>query len=121
MVTASTSATGCTWTTTVAASSSSSGGRPGQIYNIGGGTELTNKELTGLLLDACGADWNSVTPVQDRKGHDRHYSFDIAKISAELGYAPQVPFEQGPADVVQWYRDNQAWWRPLQERAGLPA
>jgi len=44
---------------------------------------------------------------------------DIAKISAELGYAPQVPFEQGLADVVQWYRDNRAWWEPLKERAAL--
>lgn len=91
------------------------GGRPGEIYNIGGGTELTNKELTGLLLDAMGVDWDMVEPVEDRKGHDRRYSVDISKISAELGYQPQVPFADGLASTVQWYRDNEAWWRPLKE------
>ena len=95
-------------------------GRPGEVYNIGGGTELTNKELTGLLLDASGVGWEMVEPVEDRKGHDRRYSVDITKISDELGYAPQVPFEQGLAEVVQWYRDNEAWWRPLKDRAALP-
>jgi dTDP-glucose 4,6-dehydratase len=95
------------------------GGRPGEVYNIGGGTELSNKELTQLLLDACGADWSSVEHVEDRKGHDRRYSVDITKISRELGYEPRVPFEQGLADVVQWYRENEQWWRPLKERAAL--
>ncbi|MGN6331852.1 MAG: dTDP-glucose 4,6-dehydratase [Motilibacteraceae bacterium] len=94
-------------------------GRPGEVYNIGGGTELTNRELTEKLLAACGADWSRVRPVQDRKGHDRRYSVDIGKISAELGYAPQVPFEQGLAETVQWYRDRRDWWEPLKERAAL--
>ena len=94
-------------------------GTAGQIYNIGGGTELSNKELTELLLEATGRDWSSVTPVADRKGHDRRYSVDITKISAELGYHPQVPFSEGLADVVQWYRDNRWWWEPLKERAAL--
>ncbi len=89
------------------------GGRSGEIYNIGGGTELTNKELTGMLLAAMGVGWEMVEPVTDRKGHDRRYSVDIGKISAELGYTPQVPFEQGLAETVRWYRDNEAWWRPL--------
>lgn len=95
------------------------GGRPGEVYNIGGGTELTNRRLTELLLDATGRDWSAVEPVDDRKGHDRRYSVDIAKISDELGYAPQVPFEQGLAEVVQWYRDHRGWWEPLKERAAL--
>ncbi len=95
------------------------GGRAGEIYNIGGGTELTNKELTGMLLEATGKDWSYVDRVQDRLGHDLRYSVDISKIQAELGYEPQVPFEQGLADVVQWYRDNRAWWEPLKERAAL--
>ncbi|GAA3735369.1 dTDP-glucose 4,6-dehydratase [Leifsonia bigeumensis] len=95
------------------------GGRAGEVYNIGGGTELTNKELTGLLLEATGHDWSYVDQVEDRKGHDLRYSVDIAKISGELGYAPQVPFEQGLADVVQWYRDNRSWWEPLKHRAAL--
>ncbi|AHH99944.1 dTDP-glucose 4,6-dehydratase [Kutzneria viridogrisea] len=89
------------------------GGRPGEIYNIGGGTELTNRELTEKLLAATGRDWSSVRPVEDRKGHDRRYSVDITKISTELGYTPQVPFEQGLADTVQWYEKNRAWWEPL--------
>jgi dTDP-glucose 4,6-dehydratase len=95
------------------------GGRPGETYNIGGGTELTNKELTELLLDATGRDWTSVVPVQDRKGHDLRYSVDISKISNELGYAPQVSFEKGLAETVEWYRNNRDWWEPLKTRAAL--
>lgn len=95
------------------------GGRAGEIYNIGGGTELTNRELTQLLLDATGKDWSFVDTVADRLGHDLRYSVDIGKISSELGYAPLIPFEQGLADVVQWYRDNRTWWEPLKERAAL--
>jgi dTDP-glucose 4,6-dehydratase len=94
-----------------------SGGKAGEIYNIGGGTELTNRELTELLLAASGKDWSSVQPVEDRKGHDRRYSVDIGKISAELGYAPQVPFEQGLADTVAWYREHRDWWEPLRRRS----
>ena len=94
-------------------------GRAGQIYNIGGGTELSNKELTGLLLEATGRDWDLVTYVEDRKGHDRRYCVDITKISRELGYSPEVPFSKGLAEVVQWYRDNREWWEPLKARAAL--
>jgi len=94
-------------------------GRPGQTYNIGGGTELTNRELTQRLLAATGTDWSRVVPVADRLGHDRRYSVDITKISTELGYAPRVPFEQGLADTVQWYRDHRSWWEPLKQRAAL--
>jgi dTDP-glucose 4,6-dehydratase len=95
------------------------GGRPGEIYNIGGGTELTNRELTEKLLEATGRDWSAVEPVQDRKGHDRRYSVDISKIASELGYAPQVDFTVGLSDTVEWYRENRAWWEPLKERAAL--
>ena len=94
-------------------------GRVGEIYNIGGGTELTNKELTGLLLEATGADWDRVDRVTDRLGHDLRYSVDISKISAELGYTPQVPFERGLAETVAWYRENRDWWEPLKARAAL--
>jgi dTDP-glucose 4,6-dehydratase len=93
-------------------------GRPGDCYNIGGGRELTNKELTGQLLEACGAGWEMVNYVEDRKGHDRRYSVDDGKLRA-LGYRPRVPFEEGLAATVQWYRDNRAWWEPLRERAAL--
>ncbi|HEX6077735.1 MAG TPA: dTDP-glucose 4,6-dehydratase [Micromonosporaceae bacterium] len=94
-------------------------GRAGEIYNIGGGTELANKELTGLLLTACGADWSAVEYVTDRKGHDRRYSVDDTKIRTELGYEPRVPFEDGLTDTVRWYRDHRGWWEPLKKRAEL--
>ena len=93
------------------------GGRAGEIYNIGGGTELTNKELTYKLLAAMGAGEDMIEPVADRKGHDRRYSVDISKISAELGYHPEVDFEAGLADTIAWYRGNEVWWRPLKEGA----
>jgi len=93
-------------------------GAPGEFYNIGGGLELTNKELTQKLLDACGADWSSVEYVEDRKNHDRRYSLDDAKLRA-MGYAPGTTFDKGLAQTVQWYRDNEAWWRSLKEKAAL--
>ncbi len=93
------------------------GGRAGEIYNIGGGTELTNRGLTERLLTAVGADWESVEPVEDRKGHDRRYSVDITKISEELGYAPRMSFEDGLAETVAWYTGNRSWWEPLKNRA----
>ena len=95
------------------------GGRAGEIYNIGGGTELTNRELTERLLEACGADWSSVRQVEDRKGHDLRYSVDITKFGNELGYAPAVSFDTGLAETVDWYRESRDWWEPLKARAGL--
>jgi dTDP-glucose 4,6-dehydratase len=92
-------------------------GRPGDVYNIGGGTELSNKQLTELLLAECGTDWTMVQAVPDRKGHDRRYSVDISKITRELGYTPQVPFETGLRETVAWYRENRSWWEPLKQRA----
>ena len=71
------------------------GGRAGEVYNIGGGTELTNKDLTAKLLDATGTDWDRVERVTDRLGHDRRYSVDITKISDELGYQPRGPVRAG--------------------------
>ena len=94
-------------------------GRSGEIYNIGGGTELTNKELTGLLLEATGSDWESVVRVEDRKGHDLRYSVDIAKATVELGYRPEVAFADGLIDTIEWYRTHREWWEPLKERASL--
>lgn len=94
-------------------------GRAGEVYNIGGGTELTNKELTGVLLEAAGLGWDMVEQVEDRKGHDLRYSIDISKIGAELGYAPQVTFEDGIKATIDWYRENRAWWEPLKAKAAL--
>ncbi|XHM64669.1 dTDP-glucose 4,6-dehydratase [Streptomyces nigra] len=96
-------------------------GRPGETYNIGGGTELSNKELTALLLDACGAGWDRVEHVEDRKGHDLRYSVDWTKARTELGYRPRRDFTTGLAETVVWYRENRAWWEPLTRRAGEEA
>ena len=88
-------------------------GRDGEIYNIGGGAELTNRELTARLLAALGAGEEMIEPVPDRPGHDRRYCVDWAKIASELGYVPRVEFDDGLADTVSWYRDNRDWWQPL--------
>jgi len=91
-------------------------GRSGEVYNIGGGRELTNLEITHLILDAMGADESSIEYVEDRKGHDFRYSVDWTKINRELGYEPHVEFEDGLRKTIQWYRDNVAWWKPLKNR-----
>ncbi|QTE03033.1 dTDP-glucose 4,6-dehydratase [Streptomyces cyanogenus] len=90
-------------------------GAPAEVYNVGGGTQLTNAELTGLLLDACGADWSAVRPVADRKGHDRRYCVDDGKLR-RLGYRPLVPFAPGLADTVDWYRRRAVRPRPTDHR-----
>jgi dTDP-glucose 4,6-dehydratase len=91
-------------------------GRAGEIYNIGGGTELTNRELTQRILELCGADESMVEPVADRLGHDRRYSVDWGKIRVEMGYQPRVDFDEGLAETVGWYRLHEEWWRPLKDR-----
>jgi dTDP-glucose 4,6-dehydratase len=91
-------------------------GRSGEVYNIGGGRELTNNEITSLILEAMGADQSSIEYVEDRKGHDLRYSVDWTKINRELGYEPQVKFEDGLRETIHWYRENEAWWKPLKNR-----
>ena len=91
-------------------------GRSGEVYNIGGGRELTNNEITTLILEAMKFDDSSIEYVEDRKGHDLRYSVDWSKINRELGYEPQVKFEDGLMETIQWYRDNEAWWKPLKNR-----
>ena len=91
-------------------------GRSGEVYNIGGGRELTNNEITSLILEAMGAEESSIEYVEDRKGHDLRYSVDWTKINQQLGYVPQVKFEDGLSETIQWYRDNEAWWKPLKNR-----
>ncbi|MFW3171961.1 dTDP-glucose 4,6-dehydratase [Geodermatophilus sp. CPCC 206100] len=89
-------------------------GRAGEFYNIGGGRELSNRELTEKLLEATGRDWSYVEHIVDPRGggHDLRYSVDFGRTAA-LGYAPRMTFEEGLALTVQWYRDNRAWWEPL--------
>ncbi len=89
-------------------------GRPGEIYNVGGGNERTNIEITKLLIAAMGKDERSMKFVPDRPGHDRRYAIDDAKLRAELGVVPQVPFEEGLRATVRWYIDNEPWWRAVQ-------
>ncbi len=90
-------------------------GAAGEVYNLGGGTELTNLALTERLLALTGRDASLVQHVADRKGHDRRYSLDGSRAAA-LGHAPRVPFEEGLAQTVQWYREHESWWRPLVRR-----
>lgn len=87
-------------------------GKSGSVYNIGGGMELTNLELTRLLLDILGADESEIEYITDRKGHDFRYSVDWKKIQFELDYQPQIEFKEGLKSTVQWYRENQSWWKP---------
>ena len=91
-------------------------GEAGEIYNIGGGTELTNFDLTKKILSLMGRDESSISYVDDRKGHDIRYSVDVSKISRELGYAPQMNWEAGLRETINWYFENEAWWRPLKSK-----
>ena len=88
-------------------------GRSGEIYNIGGGSELNNLELTNIILKAMGTDSSSIEYVEDRKGHDLRYSVNHQKITNELGYQPQVDFSDGLAETIKWYKENRAWWETL--------
>ncbi len=88
-------------------------GQPGEVYNIGGGNERTNIEITKLLLSAMGKPESMMKFVPDRPGHDRRYAIDDAKTRRELGVAPRVPFEEGLRETVRWYLENEAWWRAV--------
>jgi dTDP-glucose 4,6-dehydratase len=89
-------------------------GEPGRVYHISGDVEFSNIELTRALLDSCGAGWDMVSHVEDRKGHDRRYSLDDS-VLREMGYAPRTGFAEGLAATVDWYRENRRWWEPLKE------
>jgi dTDP-glucose 4,6-dehydratase len=90
-------------------------GKSGEVYNIGGGRELNNLEITHLILETMGLDESSIEYVEDRKGHDLRYSVDWTKINMELGYEPQVRFEDGLRETVDWYRNNSDWWKKLKD------
>jgi dTDP-glucose 4,6-dehydratase len=87
-------------------------GQAGRVYNINGDVEISNRELTGAILDACGSPWDMVVPVTDRKGHDRRYSLDDSLLRS-MGYAPGVPFSDGLKATIEWYAGNPDWWEPL--------
>ena len=90
-------------------------GKPGNIYNIGGGRELTNRELTDLILRKFSRDESSIEYVADRLGHDLRYSVSHEKITREFGYQPNIKFEEGLEQTIEWYKNNESWWRPLKK------
>jgi dTDP-glucose 4,6-dehydratase len=87
-------------------------GVSGEVYNVGGGNEVPNRELARRILDTLGKPDTLVTTVTDRPGHDRRYALDCGKLKA-LGWAPEMPFERGMTETIEWYRDNQWWWEPI--------
>ena len=89
-------------------------GVAGEVYNIGGGNDIANLDLTRRILTLAGKPLSLITPVVDRPGHDRRYSLDTSKLRG-LGWTPQVPFDAGLRDTVEWYRANGWWWRPIRE------
>jgi dTDP-glucose 4,6-dehydratase len=91
------------------------GGRSGQVYNIGGGAELNNLELTNLILKMMGAEESSIEFVKDRKAHDLRYSLDWSKIKNELEYQPVINIEEGIRSTIEWYLANTSWWKPLKK------
>jgi dTDP-glucose 4,6-dehydratase len=91
-------------------------GRPGETYNIGGGNEVRNVDLTRRILSLVGRPESLIRAVADRPGHDRRYSLDCSKLRG-MGWAPHVPFEEGLRRTVEWYRANEAWWRPIKEES----
>jgi dTDP-glucose 4,6-dehydratase len=89
-------------------------GVEGEVYNIGGGNEVRNIDLTRRILALAGKPESLIRPVVDRPGHDRRYSLDTNKLQT-LGWRPEVPFDQGLSETVAWYRGHESWWRPLKE------
>ena len=91
-------------------------GKPGDVFNIGGGRELSNLELTRVILREMGASEERIEEVVDRLGHDFRYSLNIEKITNQLGYKPEVDFEEGISQTIEWYKSSKKWWGPLVAR-----
>jgi dTDP-glucose 4,6-dehydratase len=92
-----------------------SNGVSGEIYNIGGGEELSNLEITEIILSEMGKDESSIEYVEDRKGHDFRYSVNCEKITRDLGYKAKVNFRDGLRETIEWYLQNESWWKPLKK------
>lgn len=94
-------------------------GKKGEVYNVGGHNERTNNEIVRLIVEKLGLTEESIQYVADRLGHDKRYAIDPTKLETELGWQPKYTFDTGIEETVNWYLNNEEWWRPLKERAGL--
>jgi dTDP-glucose 4,6-dehydratase len=85
----------------------------GEVYNIGSGTEKTNLEITNLILSVFGLKEEMIERVKDRPGHDERYAIDHSKLTKELGWKPEKDFEIGLKETIEWYKENEWWWKKL--------
>lgn len=92
-------------------------GKSGEVYNVGGHNERTNNEIVNLIVKQLNVSPDLITYVEDRLGHDRRYAIDPDKLMTELGWKPEYTFDTGIIETIQWYQNNENWWRPLKERA----
>lgn len=92
-------------------------GWPGEVYNVGGGNERTNREITSIIIDELGLSDDIIKWVADRPGHDRRYALDCGKLAA-MGWTPKVDFEAGLRETIRWYRDNPWWWSKIKHGTG---
>ena len=89
-------------------------GKFGEVFNIGGNNEITNRAITETILREMQKPWDQfVTYVKDRPGHDRRYAIDATKIKTELGWSPKHRFDQAIKTTIQWFKDNESWWRSI--------
>ncbi|MFA5844407.1 MAG: dTDP-glucose 4,6-dehydratase [Coriobacteriia bacterium] len=93
-------------------------GRSGEVYNLGGGNERTNREIASIILDELSLDDGAIEYVTDRPGHDRRYSISCEKAGEQLGWRPSVEFESGLRETIRWYRDNEWWWGKIKHHSG---
>ncbi|WP_283588010.1 dTDP-glucose 4,6-dehydratase [Limosilactobacillus viscerum] len=94
-------------------------GKPGEVYNVGGHNERTNNEIVHLIVDNLGISEDHIKYVKDRLGHDKRYAIDPTKIETELGWKPEYTFDTGIVKTIDWYKDNEVWWKPLKAKAAL--
>ncbi|GEK88382.1 dTDP-glucose 4,6-dehydratase [Alkalibacterium putridalgicola] len=94
-------------------------GKKGEVYNVGGHNERTNNQIVNIIVDKLGVSKDLITYVEDRLGHDKRYAIDPTKLETELGWKPEYTFDTGIEETIEWYQNNEDWWRPLKERAEL--
>lgn len=94
-------------------------GKSGEVYNVGGHNERTNNEIVDLIVDKLNVSRDLITYVDDRLGHDKRYAIDPTKLEKELGWVPEYTFDTGIEETIEWYQNNEDWWRPLKEKAQL--